>query len=319
MAITIGGDTSPIPQIPPVTPEVPSVPVEPSNEVTSEIVVQQAPTPTTPSTSSGNVADPNKIIATVIDAKTPIVILCGPPSCGKTMTLVRMTRFLHKNGYVVTPDPTFRPADDENYKSICANFNTMLNSTSAASTTNVINFLLVKVSKDGRPICQILEAPGEHYYNPNAPQSPFPPYLETIFNCPNRKAWVLFVEPKWKNAGDRSNFVTRLNELKNRMRPHDRTIFLFNKIDEEPTLIYSPGHVNIREANRHISNLYPGIFVPYRNTMPIVSIFKPYRCDFVPFQTGTYTLASDGTYTFTEGPEEYPRLFWQSIMKSVRG
>ena len=43
--------------------------------------------------------DPNSITVTVSDPNTPIVILYGPPSCGKTMTLVRMTRYLRSKGY----------------------------------------------------------------------------------------------------------------------------------------------------------------------------------------------------------------------------
>ena len=42
--------------------------------------------------------DPNSITVTVSDPNTPIVILYGPPSCGKTMTLVRMTRYLQSQG-----------------------------------------------------------------------------------------------------------------------------------------------------------------------------------------------------------------------------
>ena len=47
--------------------------------------------------------DPNSITVTVSDPNTPIVILYGPPSCGKTMTLVRMTRYLQSQGYTVVP------------------------------------------------------------------------------------------------------------------------------------------------------------------------------------------------------------------------
>ena len=53
--------------------------------------------------------DPNKISVTIADKEAPIVVLFGPPACGKTMTLVRMTRFLRENGYTITPSifPSF--------------------------------------------------------------------------------------------------------------------------------------------------------------------------------------------------------------------
>ena len=53
--------------------------------------------------------DPNSIRVTVSDPNAPLVILFGPPACGKTMTLVRMTRFLQAEGYIVSPIRHFRP------------------------------------------------------------------------------------------------------------------------------------------------------------------------------------------------------------------
>lgn len=76
--------------------------------------------------------DPNSIVVTIADQSTPIVILFGPPSCGKTMTLVRLTRYLKSKGYTVVPDRTFRPTEDTNYTQLCDNFDQMINSSNAA-------------------------------------------------------------------------------------------------------------------------------------------------------------------------------------------
>ena len=105
--------------------------------------------------------DPNKISVVIADKDAPIVVLFGPPACGKTMTLVRLTRYLSENGYTVTPVRTFRPTYDTNYSDLCDNFDTMINQDDAAQSTNRISFMLVKVSKNGRTICQLLEAHGE--------------------------------------------------------------------------------------------------------------------------------------------------------------
>ncbi len=101
--------------------------------------------------------DPNSITVTVSDPTTPIVVLYGPPSCGKTMTLVRMTRYLQSEGYTVVPEKTFRPTYDDNYKQLCDNFDQTINSNNAASSTSNMSFMLVKVLKNGKPICQMFE------------------------------------------------------------------------------------------------------------------------------------------------------------------
>lgn len=117
------------------------------------------------------VSDPNKITVSISDNTTPIVVLYGPPACGKTMTLVRLTRFLKDIGYTITPDKVFRGSEDPKYKELCDDFDEIIASNDAALSTDRISFMLVKVFFNGHPICQILEAPGEHYYNPDTKET----------------------------------------------------------------------------------------------------------------------------------------------------
>lgn len=42
--------------------------------------------------------DVNKIRITINDSSAPVVVLFGPASCGKTMTLVRLSRYLQGQG-----------------------------------------------------------------------------------------------------------------------------------------------------------------------------------------------------------------------------
>ncbi len=269
--------------------------------------------------SNDELKDPNKINVTIADKKTPIIILYGPPSSGKTMTLVRLTRYLGDDlGYRVSPIKTFRPSYDENYKKVCADFDNMINATDAAHSTERINFMLVEVLKNGKRICQILEAPGEYYFDKKNPTAKYPNFVNTILNGDNRKIWCILVEPDWEDESDRKNYVTRITNLKQRMRPVDKVVFLFNKIDMTPFVI-SRGKVNIGEARREVGeNLYRGIFIPFKNLNPITSFFKQYNCDFVPFQTGDYTESED-SYTYQEGPKEYPALLWSKICKLING
>ena len=270
-------------------------------------------------------ADPNQIRVTIADPKAPLVILFGPPACGKTMTLVRLARYLNKNGYKISPIRTFRPNDDQNYVEICKpeNFSKIINSPDAANSTANVSFMLVEVVKNGKRLCQILEAPGEYYFNPNNPSMPFPSYVNTIIASNNRKLWAIMVEPDWRDVEDRINYVARINELSRRMDVKDKTLFVFNKIDLT-NFTRKKGQINITQARIEISNLYPGIFEMFRNQNPISRLWNEYLCGFVTFQTGTYTITTktdkgNTIWNYQEGPDNYPQMLWNEIQKSITG
>lgn len=261
--------------------------------------------------------DPNRIQITITDKKSPIIILFGPPACGKTMTLIRLTRYLKGSGYAINPIRTFRPAYDNHYKKLCDSFNSMVNQSDAASSTNSISFMLVEVLKNGKRLCQILEAPGEYYFNPYDPSTPFPAYVNNIINSNNRKFWCIMVEPDWQDPSDRNAYVSRIHFVKRKMRSWDKTIFVFNKIDRTQFVI-APGKVNISQAKKEVSDLYPGIFAPFKNEHPITRFFVEWNCDFLPFQTGDFTESTKGL-TYQEGPDEYPAKLWNTILKHIKG
>lgn len=266
--------------------------------------------------------DANKIKVTIADYKTPLVVFFGPPSCGKTMTLVRLTRYLQSKGYTIEPVTSFRPTYDKNYSNMCNNFDAMIGSEDAAKSTSKINFMLVQVLRDGKPLCQILEGPGEYYFKPEDPNANFPKYVHAIINSQNRKIWAIMVEPdktnKRMDVEARRNYVNKLNKLKTRINPRDKVMFVFNKIDETPFVI-SAANIRYSQALQHTEFLYPNIFVPFMNMNPITKWWKPYNFDFVAFQTGDFTEAADGTLTFEQGPDAYPRTLWNLILKRIRG
>lgn len=296
----------------------PVVEVETTNPVADEENVQ-SPSDRIKGLNLEELNDPNKINVTIADKDAPVVILFGPPACGKTMTLVRMTRYLRENGYAITPIRTFRPTYDTNYSEICDNFDIMMNQDDAAKSTSRISFMLVKVSKNGRTICQILEAPGEYYFNPKAPKSPFPRYFNAIKSSRNRKIWTIMVEPDWENEVDRLNYVDRIRKLRTQMAIKDKTIIIYNKIDKTEFLIDNSGNAHYGLARKNICDLYPGIFDPFINNTPISRWFTPYKLDFTIFQTGDYSTAADGTSLFEQGPDVFPRRLWKIILKHVKG
>lgn len=269
--------------------------------------------------SSEELKDPNKISVEIADKSVPIVLLFGPPACGKTMTLVRLTRYLANQGYSVSPVRSFRPSYDANYDDICNSFNEMMNQDDAAKSTTRISFMLAEVAKNGRTICQLLEAPGEHYFDPKNPNQEYPRYIRTIINVNCRKIWGIFVEPNYLDPADRNGYVSKIRQLRTNMGRQDRAILIYNKIDKTKFLINRDGQVHLNEAMKDVRNMYNGILEPFKNDTPISRWFTPYRIDFVPFQTGNYNVALDGSVSYTEGPDAFPRILWNLILKRVRG
>lgn len=269
--------------------------------------------------SQAELNDPNAIAVNIADKTSPIVILFGPPSCGKTMTLVRLARYLRTIGFNLDPVPSFRPGSDTQYASMCNAFPSMIGSTDAADSTKGISFMLVRIlDRAGNVKCQILEAPGEYYYNPNNALEPnvgFPAYLNTIKNSKSKKIWCFIVEPRWAYQNQASSYVAKIGKCKDYMRAGDKAIFLLNKIDQTPFVI-SPGQVNMRAARKEIMDLFPGIFTPFQKS----GVFgKSDNFLIVPFQTGDFAPKATGGYSYQEGPNEYPKAFWDAIMSLVRG
>lgn len=276
--------------------------------------------------SDAEVNNPAVINVTIPDQSTPIVVLFGPPQSGKTMTMIRMAEYLcdSSRGYSVAPVNTFRASYDTNYAKNCREFNSMINSIWAAKKSEGLDFMLLNVSRGGNPIVQILEAPGEHYYDPNDPNEPrrtFLPYITNVIQSRNRIIWVYITEPNWKDAPDRRRYAQKIASMKRLISPRDESIILFNKVDQTQ-LFDEYGRVNLHQVERTVDGLYPGLFNSFRNLNPITSLWRPYRCTLVPFVTGSYDeVPVEGVMTkrYTQGPDAYPEKLWAVIKNIVRG
>lgn len=257
------------------------------------------------------------------DKRAPIVMLFGPPTSGKSMTLVRLARYLRKQGYTVKADPTFK--SDDAYKARCEQFHKNLNTTEALQGNALNEFLMVKVINHGTTVCQILEAPGEHYFNPKKPEevSPrnFRPYLtEIIRNLSNRKIWVFITEAEWNvHASVKDSYVSRIRGCKNQLlKSTDRVVILYNKVDQKEEL-FEDGQLHVSSAEKAMKDEYEGLSTIFKNPNPITSLWRAFNYRFVPFCTGYYTKQVGGKHKYNESEERYPRLLWTELMKCFKG
>lgn len=275
--------------------------------------------------SNAELKNPQTITVDIQDKETPILVLFGPPAVGKTMTLIRLAQYLDDHGFTIKSNRSFRPSYDENYTDMCEKFNDLLYDRYAAEKTDGLNFMLLYVYHNGRPILQILEAPGEHYYNPNdrnEPKGQFLPYIQNIINSKNRKIWLYLTEPDWKDREDRTKYAKKIFTMKRLGGNNDKSIILFNKVDKKDEFFGAQGNLNIGQVEKYIKGAYPSLLESFKNTNPITSLWKPFKYIIVPFQTGTYEevmLDNKLVKSYTKGNDKYPAMLWECIRKIIKG
>lgn len=261
--------------------------------------------------------DLNKIRISVPDTHTPIVVFFGAPSSGKTLVLLRMIRFWEKKGYKVVPEAVFRPSTDRHYARMCVEIRNKAYDKCAPDPNDDISFMLVKVVDcGGNPVCQVLEAPGEHYYNGTSDLT-FPTYITDIRLLPNRKVWVFFVEPDWgTDASDRNRYAAKICQMQTLLSPNDKVVFLFNKADQGrlKALYTSANLPNKRAFFNIIKDQYPGIFDAFSTKGWLASLlFGPYKFKAVCFSSGVFTPTSDSKKEWTPESDWYCQELWNTI------
>lgn len=260
--------------------------------------------------------DVNTITVTIPDTKTPIVVFFGSQCSGKTLALFRMIRFLESEsqGYTIEPEYVFRPKTDKHYKKMCDGLKTMAYNQYAPGGNDMISFMLVKVlDKGAHPICQILEAPGEHFFD-GSPNLNFPTYIHNICAAPNPKIWVFFVEQDWGiNENERNMYAQKICSMQEMIMPNDKIIFLFNKCDKKPTQYLSNRHPRVSSFFDRIQGQYPNIFARYTRSGISSLLFGKYNFQQVCFSAGTFTKTANNREVWTPGKDFYCQDLWNLI------
>ena len=253
------------------------------------------------------------ISVNITDQVTPLAVLVGPPCVGKTMTWVRLARYLVEQGYVIQPNQAFRDSSDSTYKEICNSFQMMVNSAYAIEGTDLLSCLLMNVKNNtGESILQIVDMAGELFLRD---LTSLPLYFNQICNTSNPKIWIIILEPLWQDFAERRMSTDIIRSYQKRfMRPRDKVIILYNKVDKTD-LLEGRDKVNNNLLYRRVAEEYPGLLNLFKNTSLLRSLVNRFSCDILPFMTGTYSEDSTGQLLYSPSPSYFPRLLWDSIQR----
>lgn len=239
--------------------------------------------------------------------KGPVVVFFGPVSSGKTVTLVRLAKYLKLKSKKVKINEGFR--EDPGYDKVKEAFDyTLSNTNYAPSRTQNINFLLLDVYDKGSRYCQFLEAPGEHYFSQD--KSDYEPYFYEILNSSYKKIFVFFFEKNmFKSRGSREEYSNKIAELidGNLNHKEDKVIILFNKIDDYQE-IFTGGRANEKTLKEWVYNENE-----YTALKECIKSSKLKNVLFVPFSSGKFTNASKGRKRWILSRDEYPERLWKAL------
>lgn len=256
----------------------------------------------------------------VANSLSPLVVLFGPAASGKTMVLIRLSQFLLNKGYRIVPDRAFRR--DDYYDEVCDSFEKLLFSNYAAGCTSGAKMMLVKViDRKGEVVCQILDAPGPFFFDPNVPNEFWRKSIDYIRNLQNKRVWLYFVEEGWRDGETRARYAKRIKQHVFDSSSADKSVFVFSKVDNTNYLKNSKEEVNMPILCKTINNQYPNIFAPFAKKIPLKWL-KIYNCRFVPFSSGIYYPIIDKSGVpreeFIMGPDVFPKLLWDAILRSIK-
>jgi hypothetical protein len=243
----------------------------------------------------------------------PVILLIGPATVGKTVTLIRLAKFLEKGAdYEVKPNKNFR--SDNAYNETCEKYFELLRNTQfPPDPTTGLDFLLVDIKLKGKTMFHILEAPGEHYFNPKFPNIDwFYPYFMEILNKQIQKIFVfMFVDGFLSNDSAQQAYSSRLSQIVPHVNSdsNDKIIFCLNKVD---TL---GGMINSKVDNSISSELIIENTNYQTLKHRILSNREIKSPPFVAFSSGQFSPIGNGNMAWTLSKDSYPLALWKAINK----
>lgn len=249
--------------------------------------------------------------------KGPVVVFFGPREVGKTVALLRLSHHItNHESCNVSPSKKFRT--DSEYSAAKSTFNQLMGTTNLApERTANLNFLLIDVFENNKKFCQILEAPGEHFFSTTDPtKTEFLPYLTKIMiNSVYKKVFVFFFEDGMLgNDKLRRDYANRIAGLLRKINSNrDKVIFLYNKVDE--------AEFNMKDGIVNHDDIKDEIFNDEAN-QPFINYIKQTKgfknVHFVGFSSGSFYPTPEGDVTWDFSHPRYPKKLWNTIHQCIK-
>lgn len=279
--------------------------------------------------------DTAKLVPNIPEGTVPFIVLCGPPSSGKSMVLKCLASYLysHKDlGYTIEANETLLPT--EKYRNDCRDFNRLIG-LADEKMPNTVDYLMADINNErGDVVAHFLEAPGEDFFSldnlDEEPRREFKSYLDKIAQTTSKtRRKIIYIilldldteyvvktvsgntyRTTFRNDPNlRRTYQEKMKKLYNRYVPHssNRVILLYNKADipKGGRWANPNGCLNLPAITQDAKKNYPGLFFKEKKLF-----WEVEACSFLPFCTGSYP---DGAY-IASGPN-YSEELWKEIIK----
>jgi len=255
---------------------------------------------------------PEKLSANIPQPSIPIFMPFRYCCAGGTMLIRRLCVYLRDMGYEVNVVRDFLNWED--YQKAAEYYESSLDSLEAAPGNSIRDQYLIEVCKNSRSICYILDMQGElQAHIPNG--NPVPFFMQIVCGD-NPIIWGIIIENEIGHRNCNVDYYCKaIANTKKFMKPFDKTIVIFNKIDETPFML-SPCSVDQKVAYNYARKKYPGLFDLFKTTNVFQKLARPYNCDFVTFSSGYYyTHTHNNLHYYANSNNCFPRTLWEHILK----
>ena len=258
--------------------------------------------------------DPESLTVNIPRSYLPIFMPFRYCCAGGTMLIRRLCVYLRDIGYEVNVVKDFLSV--KKYQRAAEYYENSFDSSEAAPGNSTMDQYLIEVSKNNNSICYILDMQGEmQAHNPRARKNPGSLFMQIVCGD-NPIIWGIIIEKEIKHRNiDIDNYRNSIARIKKLMKPFDKTIMIFNKIDETSFML-SPCTVNKKGAYVYAREKYSDIFNLFQTPNCFQRLVHPYSFDFVTFSTGTYSFV-DGRqgYYYAKSNNCFPMTLWEHIVK----